>query len=952
MRGLGWLILACLLFAPPRAARGDGAPSPAQSRAALRLADPALVVELAASEPAVASPVAMAWDELGRLFVVEMTDYPNANSGGRVKRLEDRDGDGRYETSTVFADGLRFPSGLAPWNGGWLVTSAPDLLFFKDHDGDGRADERRVILTGFHEGNQQLRVNSPTWGMDNWLYLANGRSGGAIRRPSDPPERAIPLPRNDLRVRPDTGAFQPVAGFSQFGLPRDDWGDRFPSWNTVPIRHVVLEGTTGAPTVAEILDLSDGGRIFSLAPAQRRFNAESVAFFNATCGPTIYRSQALGPDYFGHVFVCEPLSSVVHQRRLDPDGVTFTAVRVKAERDREFLASTHPWFRPVNLAAGPDGALHVADFCREWVEHPDFVPKPSRASVDFRVGHERGRLWRVARKDRPSGKARVAWPGEAKPRELVSLLAHPDGWWRDTAQRLLVERRDRSTIEPLRRLVTEANPLASAHALWTLEGLGELDRATLQTGLHSRHRRVREQAARIAAERPGEFRRELAALADDPDPRVRLRVAVALRGQGQFEPLARIATRDAGSPWTVAALLAGLDEPALPLLEAILLREPSWARSPSADQATFLARLARIIGSRNHEEELIKVLAIIAGTKGDAAGLALTQGLAEGQERLPGAKIHWSDASIGPLKPALGQVAPLLARARQTAGDPGAAVADRVRALAVVTATNPAAARPLILSAIEPDQPPELQAEAARGFGRIADASLAEAILERWDQRALATRQRLLSALTTTPPLASKLAEAMEQGRVAPAEADPATREALGRLSDPSLQRRLAAIWKSTPASDRGAIVHQYQPSLARKADPARGRALFVKNCQTCHARGAPGPKVGPDLMSVAGRPPEALLVAILDPSREAAPDGLGFVASTTRGQTFTGLLAGESPAEIRLRRAGGEEDVIPRVELEALRPTGRSLMPDGLEQVLGLQDVADLIAFLRTPTP
>jgi putative membrane-bound dehydrogenase-like protein len=936
MRGGGWLIMACLVFIPVRAAMGDGPPSPEESRAAIRLADPALTVELAAADPAVASPVAMAWDEYGRLFVAEMTDYPNAKSGGRIKRLEDRDGDGLYESSTLFAEDLQFPSGLAPWNGGWLVTSAPDLIYFKDHDGDGRADERRVILTGFHEGNQQLRVNSPTWSMDNWLYLANGRSGGAIRRPTDPPERATPLARNDVRVRPGTGEFQPVAGFSQFGLPRDDWGDRFPSWNTVPIRHVVLEEPAQS-SVAEILDLADGGRIFSLAPAQRRFNAESVAFFNATCGPTIYRSQSLGPDYSGHVFICEPLSSVVHHRRLDPDGVTYTAVRVKAEKDREFLASSHPWFRPVNLATGPDGALYVADFCREWVEHPDFVPKPLRDSVDFRVGHERGRLWRVVRDNRTSlGKIKTVWPGAAKPSELVSLLSHPDGWWRDTAK----------------QLVNETKPLAAAHALWTLDGLGELDRATLLAGFRHDDPRMREQGARIAADRPNGLRQELAALADDPDARVRLRVAVALRGQGQFDALARIAARDADSPWTVSALMTGSDDQALPLLDATLRHAPLWIQNPSAAQSAFLARLARIVGARNHEGELVKVLAISASHRGDAAGFALIQGLAEGQERLPHAKIRWNDDANGALKPAMEQVAPTLSRARQTAGNASAPVSDRVRALAVVLATNPAAARPLVLSLIEPNQPPELQAEAARGFGRILDAPLAEAVLERWDQRALVTRQRLLSALTTKVPLASKLVEALEQGTVAPAEVDPATREALARLNDPSLQRRLAAIWRNTPEADRRVIVLKYQQSVALKSDSARGRALFVKNCQTCHARGAPGPKVGPDLMSVAGRPPEALLVAILDPSREAAPDGLGFVASTTRGQTFTGLLAGETSTEIRLRRAGGDEDVIPRVELEALRPTGRSLMPDGLEQVLSPQDVADLIAFLRTPTP
>src|SRR4051794_65045 len=333
-------MLACLNLTAP----ADPAPTPAEALAALRLADPKLEITRVASDPDVAAPVAVAGDERGRMYVVEMTDYPLAPDGGRVKRLEDRDGDGRYEHATVFADGLHWPSGVLPWNDGVLVTAAPDLIYFMDDDGDGRADVREVVLTGFAEGNQQLRVNSPTWGLDNAIYLANGRSGGMVRRPSDLAARAVPIPRNDLRVRPGAWTFEPVAGFSQFGLPRDDWGDRFPSWNTVPIRHVVLETTEAAPgtrTVAEILDPADGGRIYSLAPAQQRFNAEPVAFFNATCGPTISRGDLLGDAYRGHAFVCEPLTGVVHHRRLDSDGPTYVARRVEAEKGREFLASTH-----------------------------------------------------------------------------------------------------------------------------------------------------------------------------------------------------------------------------------------------------------------------------------------------------------------------------------------------------------------------------------------------------------------------------------------------------------------------------------------------------------------------------------------------------------------------------------------------------------------------------------
>ena len=193
-----------------------------------------------------------------------------------------------------------------------------------------------------------------------------------------------------------------IAGYSQFGLAHDDWGNRFPSWNTIPIRHVVLEQQSldrnpylaETSSIASILDPADGGRIFGISPAQARFNRESVAFFNASCGPTIERGDLLPAAYHGNAFVCEPLTNLVHRRALEESGVTFIARRV--EQGREFLASSDPSFRPVNLATGPDGALYVVDMYRELVEHPQFVPESARGNVDFRRWHDRGRIWRIA----------------------------------------------------------------------------------------------------------------------------------------------------------------------------------------------------------------------------------------------------------------------------------------------------------------------------------------------------------------------------------------------------------------------------------------------------------------------------------------------------------------------------------------------------------------------------
>ena len=385
------LAAACLfstsLICAAGLAASGGPLAPVQEAATFHFADPNLTADLVTAEPEVISPVCVAWDADGRMFVVEMTDYPTGPTAGRIRLLEDGNVNGRYKRATVFADKLAFPTSVLPWNDGVLVAAAPDIWFLRDHDGDGQADERRVLFTGFGQGNQQLLVNGLTCGLDNWIYGANGRSDGEIRRPDDPPDKKISIRRHDFRFRPDTGEFEAIAGQSQFGTTFDDWGNRFLSWNTMPFRHVVIETRYldrvpllgGAESSQNLQPPGDDGRIFPLTAPPQVFNNESQTHFNASAGTTVYRGDALGEQYKGNIFVGEPLRNLVHRRVLVAKGVTFEARR--GEDGQEFLASTDPWFHPVNFAIGPDGALYVVDFYRQFVEHPGYVPEEMRNKI-------------------------------------------------------------------------------------------------------------------------------------------------------------------------------------------------------------------------------------------------------------------------------------------------------------------------------------------------------------------------------------------------------------------------------------------------------------------------------------------------------------------------------------------------------------------------------------------
>ena len=346
-------------------------------------------IDLVAAEPDLLDPVAMAFDENGRIYVAEMIDYPLGPPAGRIMLLEDLDGCGKIDRATVFADKIPYPTGVMPWRGGVLVTTAPDILFLKDTDGDGKADVREVVFTGFVEGNQQHRVNGLQFGYDNWIYGTNGDSGGNVRRGnSDGPK--ISISNRDFRFRPDYSGFEGTAGRGQYSNTFDDWGNRFINDNSNHIRHPVLplqylarNPNLAVAAVEEgISDHGGSSQVFPTSKLQERPNDPFAAGrFTSACSVTIYRGGAFGPDFQGNAFTCEPVHNLVHRDIVVPKGASFVAKR--GEEKAEFLSSNDNWCRPVNLCGGPDGGLYVLDMYRAVIEHPQWIPLEMQKRLDL-----------------------------------------------------------------------------------------------------------------------------------------------------------------------------------------------------------------------------------------------------------------------------------------------------------------------------------------------------------------------------------------------------------------------------------------------------------------------------------------------------------------------------------------------------------------------------------------
>ncbi|HEY3900900.1 MAG TPA: PVC-type heme-binding CxxCH protein [Chthoniobacter sp.] len=374
--------------------------------------EPPLHAELVAAEPQLMdSPCALAFDDQGRLFVAENRGYPHTTepAQGRIIMLESTHHDGHYDKSTVWADNLTFPNGVLPWNGGLIVTNAPDILFLKDTKGTGHADERHVLLTGFDTTKStQLRVNCPTLQPDGWIYFAAGLTGGTISSPDHPEKPPVKM-IGDVRWNPKTGDFETLDGRSQYGISFDDHGRRFICMNRLPVQHVVIESqwlrrNPHLPFAETVQDCNertvksglrgggDGVRVWPISHDITTADSHAGSF-TAACAVMIWPGGALPAQYNGCAFSCEPTGNLIHVDRLLPNGATFAAQPLLEKR--EVLASSDDWCRPVFLKPGPDGALYFCDMYRKIIEHPDYLPEEIRKHSDFNAGKGMGRIWRI-----------------------------------------------------------------------------------------------------------------------------------------------------------------------------------------------------------------------------------------------------------------------------------------------------------------------------------------------------------------------------------------------------------------------------------------------------------------------------------------------------------------------------------------------------------------------------
>lgn len=942
-------------------------------------------LQLTANEPQVRSPIAVSFDENGRMFVCEMIDYSEMRDVtphlGRVSMLEDKDGDGHFETSQVFADDLAWPTGLIYANGGVFVIATPDIWFFKDTDGDGKADVREKVYTGFGTGLKLLNVqglaNSPMWGQDNRIHiLAGGGNRGVITCLKRPEDKGLELGGKDFWFDPRTFEFGLEGGGAQYGMSFDNYGRKFGCSNSDHLQYWVYDDKYAnrnpyypMPPAKQSIAVDGGAaEVFRLSPDEpwriirTRWRIAGVVkggvegggrvsgYFTGASGTTIYRGDAYGADFVNNSFTGDAGGQLVHRKLIKPsaDGISLIGERPADEHGFEFAASKDTWVRVVNFANAPDGCLHICDMHREVIEHPWSIPDEIKKYIDLNNGNDRGRIFRIVPEKGAERIGQKVALGKASTEELVKTLGHPNGWHRDTAQRLLYERKDKAAVPLLEKALGGDNALAKLHALGALQGLGALKADMVAARVEDKDAKVRERAIRLL-ERftdTDEWAVKACELLKphvmDTDSRVRFQAILTLGGIEKADESGTRPTRSTemagilatypGNLWLESAVISARPEMAPAILHS--MADGFTTGKGGSDRA--LAALVKTAASQATDKNAGLASKLVELTAWRLHSPAVIAALAEGLKRA-GTTLEKADAE--------GRLAALFNKAQQQAVDSKLSDEERKDAIELLSVSTHKNTLETLVQCLAQGQPEGVQTVAIHTLAQSSSSAVTKSLIAGWSGFAPKAKEAALDALLSREDRALAL---LESDVVKPTEFTASQVQALLKHKSPKVSAAAKTALASVIPPSREEVTEKFKPAIAMKGDATKGQLQYMARCVACHRAGATGLQVGPDLITVKTKGRDALLTAILEPHKEVASQFIAYTVNTKDGQTLAGIITNDTASSVTIRMMGGIDKTLQRSEIKGSSSTGQSLMPEGLETGMSVQDMADLLSFIE----
>ncbi|TXT18145.1 MAG: membrane-bound dehydrogenase, partial [Planctomycetota bacterium] len=951
------------------------------------------------ADPEIGKPLAMNWDERGRLWLCETLDYPNelqepTKGRDRIRICEDTNGDGKADKFTIFAEQLSIPTAIAFYRGGAIVQDGTETVYLKDTNGDDKADIRKVIITGWALGDTHGGVSNFQYGLDNWYYAMQGynnskpvfddckKTGESFRMgffrfrlEGENSQAAV----KDVEFLRSTNNNTWGLGLSEEGLIFGSTANGNPS-EFLPIPNRYYEKVRGWSS-SVLNGIADRNKIDPLSDKVRQVDWHGG--FTAAAGHALYTARSWPKEYWNRTaFVCEPTGKLVSTFVIRPDGAGF-----RSNNPWNILASDDEWSAPIMAEVGPDGQLWVIDWYNIIVQHN---PTPA----GYKTG--KGNAYEIDLRDKKHGRIyRVVWKGEEEhpiipPNpDLSTVEGQLDALktgsmlWRRHAQRLMVENK----ADVLQQLIVTIQDHAQdeigqnaevIHALWALHGRGALNgsnpdanKALLVALDHPSPgvlRNVlavmpRTEAMSKALVKSPVWLAALLALAEMPssaEAAEAIRVAFGSATQDRWlnDALIAAAAQHVGHFLPLVAKNAGA-KLASPPANALAIVSEHYARSAPVDSVGTLVEALAAAEPKEVAARAVEpiILGLSKGWPKDkpvtlsaSAEKALVQLVGTAPTSARGALVNlatrWGskalDAHIAEIAKGFTAV---VADDKQKDADRIVAAKQLVEFQKSDTDTIASLAK-LIM--------PRTSAELANGLVEaigISDSPAADAtLIASWPTLTPTVRQTALRALLARADWTKSLIAAFEAGQIELSDLSLEQKQALANHPDKELAKRikpLLAKGGGLPNPDRQKVIDELMPTIEKTGEVANGKAVFKKTCAKCHTHSGEGTKIGPDLTGMAVHPKHELIIHILDPSRSVEGNFRIYTVQTDDGKVFSGLLASESKTAIELIDVEAKKHTILRENIEELISSKKSLMPEGVEKLHTPTELRDLLEFL-----
>ena len=936
-------------------------------------------ITCAVAEPLVEDPINFAFDTKGRLWVVEMGDYPqgapsrtgtrsedadkkpwDGEPGGRVKILTDTNGDGDFDSATVFLEGLTFPTGVFPWRDGAIISGAPDIIYATDSDNDGQADKQEVLYSGYQEANPQHRVNGFEYGLDGWLYLS---SGGTNNRDITCVKtgKKVRLSGRDVRIHPESGDAEAVSGGSQYGRCRDEFNNWFGNTNSEPLFQLVIEDRffernphVKSPAAKHYLtDPILNPPVFPTSRTLDRFNdLHTLDRFSSACAPHVFRDISLGESLQTSALICEPVHNLISRIEIEYGGIAVEGHRAATEQNQEFLASTDNWFRPVRLMTGPNGGLWICDMYRHVIEHPEWIPESWQASLDLYAGSNMGRIYRVTKAGQEAGQKThpmddlsiLDIPG------LLEKIASDNGTVRDLAQQALLERKSdgKTNDDDVKTLVAickspDHSVRVRIQAMWATS---LLNRSALSLSDF-----VKEPDARLVAnairalglddQSINDFKSNNFKTADSRLVQFELALAAGTSDIARTTILPTVLKASQSDPWIQSAILSSSVGVAEELLTGLLA---------SPDDHGFVVKgLIQTALSESPKERFPNLLSMILdGEPNRPANAVRLDAISISMDilRRHGIRMGGSEHSAE-LKAAL--------LVSQNETEAAVELADlensnmNLRSSAVKLLGHATSkleeSKNVLLDNLSPQVNVELQERAVQSLARL---DCAAELVAKIPSSGPTIQQKIQSTLLTRTPWAKAITDGVKARSIVAENLSPATIQSLLDHKNDSIKDDAQELFGNPSESDRIALIEQYQSALDSVGDPSQGKKIFQEHCANCHLHNGVGQNVGPALSALASKDRAYILKSILQPNAAVEWKYKSYNLLTNDGRLVSGMISSESATSVEIVTADGKKTSLLLSEIEDMRSSTKSFMPEGFERSISPSQMTDLMQFVR----